>query len=122
MGRTYNLAGDQILTLDEYFASIAGVLGVKLAPRRIPADFFRQNARLWDGSKRKFDFGFNWVNYESAFDITALRKAGFGCLTDHDTGVARTLEWLDANRLIPQSSDQDMEDLIQKELQAERRR
>jgi len=116
MGRTYNLAGEEILTLDEYFASIARVLGVQLAARRIPADFFKENAHLWEGADRKFDFGFTWVNYESAFDITALQNTGFRCLTDHDTGVALTLEWLDTNHLIPESSDEDMEDLILKNL------
>ena len=116
MGRTYNLAGEQILTLDEYFASIARALGVQLVARRIPIDFFRENAHLWERSERKFDFGYNWVSYETAFDITALQSTGFRCLTDHDTGVALTLAWLDANHLIPQSSDKDMEDLILKEL------
>jgi len=116
IGRAYNLAGEEILTLDEYFASIARTLEVKLVARKIPADFFKENARLWENSERKFDFGFNWVNYESAFDTTALRNTGFECLTDHDTGIALTLEWLDSNHLIEQSSDEDMEDLILKEL------
>ena len=112
MGRVYNLAGEQILTLDEYFTSIARVLGVPLVARKLPGEFFKGNAHLWANRQRKFDFGFNWVRYESAFDITALRSTGFRCRTDHDTGVARTLEWLESQRLIPPSSDEDEEDLI----------
>ncbi len=112
MGCIYNLAGEQILTLDEYFASIARVLGVPFVARKFPADFFKDNAHLWAEWRRQFNFGANWVNYESAFDTSALQRSGFRCHTDHDTGVALTLEWLDANRLIPQSSDEDEEDMI----------
>jgi len=116
VGHIYNLAGDEILTLDEYFASIARVLGVPLVSKKLPAEFFQQNAHLWSGWRRKFDFGANWVNYESAFGTSALRSTGFRCHTDHDRGVALTLEWLDSNGLIPQSSDEDEEDLILREL------
>lgn len=112
MGRIYNLAGEKILTLDEYFSSIARVLGVPLVARKLRADFFKDNAHLWADRRRKFDFGFNWVRYESAFDVAALRDTGFRCLTDHDAGVALTLEWLDANSLIPPASDSDEEDVI----------
>jgi len=112
MGFIYNLAGEQILTLDEYFASIARVLGVPLVAHKLPANFFRDNAHLWAGRHRQFDFGANWVSYESAFDISALRRIGFRSHTDHDTGVALTLQWLDSNHLIPQSSDEDEEDVI----------
>ncbi len=112
MGRIYNLAGEQIFTLDEYFSSTARALGVSLVAHRLPADFFKDNAQLWADRRRKFDFGCNWVQYESAFDITALRDTGFRCHTDHDTGVTLTLEWLDSQGLIPPSSDGDEEDLI----------
>lgn len=116
VGRIYNLAGEQILTLDEYFSSFARVLGIPLVAHKLPADFFKDHAQLWDDWGRKFDFGFNWVHYESAFDIAALRDTGFRCLTDHDAGVAKTLEWLEAQDMIPPSSDEDEEDLILKQL------
>ena len=112
MGKIYNLAGDEILTLDEYFASIARALQVPLVARKIPHEFFRDNAKLWSDWRRKFDFGFNWVQYQSAFDVAALRQTGFRCQTDHDTGVALTMEWLDSNGLVDPSSDKDEEDLI----------
>lgn len=116
MGQIYNLAGEQILTLDEYFASIARALGVPLVARTLPGEFFKENAHLWAGWSRKFDFGFNWVRYESAFDVAALRDTGFRCLTDHDTGVALTMEWLDSKGLIPPSSDDDEEDRILRQI------
>jgi len=112
MGCIYNLAGEQILTLDEYFASIARVIGVPLVARKFPGKFFEDNAHLWAEWRRQFDFGADWVKYESAFDISALQRSGFRCLTDHATGVALTLEWLDSNHLIPQSSNEDEEDMI----------
>ena len=112
MGKIYNLSGDEILTLDEYFASMARVLGVPLVARRIPHQWFRDNAQLWSDWRRNFDFGYNWPHYESAFDITALRQTGFRCQTDHDTGVGLMMEWLDANGLVDPSSDKDEEDLI----------
>jgi len=112
VGQIFNLSGEQILTLDEYFSSIARVLGVPLVARKLPADFFRDHAQLWSDWERRFDFGFNWVHYESAFDVAALRATGFRCLTDHDAGVAKTLQWLEAGDMIPPSSDEDGEDLI----------
>ncbi len=112
MGKIYNLSGDEILTLDEYFASIARVLGVPLVARRIPHEWFRDNAQLWSDWRRNFDFGYNWPYYESAFDVTALRQTGFRCQTDHDSGVALMMEWLDSNGLVEPSSDKDEEDLI----------
>jgi nucleoside-diphosphate-sugar epimerase len=112
IGRTYNLAGEQILSLDEYFDSIARVLSVSLITEKLPGSFFRDNADLWKNSKRKFDFGAILIDFETAYDITALAGTGFQFHTDHDTGVARTLKWLDANGLIPQSSDKDEEDII----------
>lgn len=116
MGQIYNLSGEEILTLDEYFASMARALGVPLVARKVPVDFFRDNAHLWDGWGRKFGFAVTWPDYESAFDISALRRTGFRCHTDHDTGVALTVEWLDSNDLIPQSSDEDEEDMILEQL------
>ena len=118
MGRIYNLAGEQILTLDEYFESMSRVLNVPLAAQKLPASFFKDNAHLWADRPRKFDFGYNWVSYESAFEIAALREIGFACRTDHDAGVALTMEWLDSEGLIPTSSDNDEEDLILAHLQA----
>ena len=112
MGRIYNLSGDQILTLDEYFASIARAIGVPVVARRIPHEFFHNSAHLWSDWRRKFDFGYAWVRYESAFDTTALRRTGFQCATDHDSGVGLTMEWLDANGLVDPSSDEDEEDRI----------
>lgn len=112
MGRIYNLAGDQILTLGDYFTSIARVLGVPLVAQRIPHEFFRDCAEIWSDWRRRFDFGYNWVSYESAFDITTLRATGFQCETDHDTGVALTIQWLDSHGLIDPSSDENEEDLI----------
>ena len=112
VGQVYNLAGEEILTLDEYFASIARVLGVPVLARKLPQDFFRERAQLWSDLRRKFDFGYNWVSYESAFDIDALRRTGFRCETDHDAGVALTMRWLDAEGLIDSSTDEDEEDII----------
>jgi len=111
-GRVYNLAGAEILTLDEYFGSIARVLGVPLTARKLPDGFFRGNAALWAEWPRKFDFGWAWVNYESAFATAALEATGFRCEVDHDAGVAETLRWLEERELIPASSDDDEEDRI----------
>lgn len=112
MGQTYNLSGEEILTVDEYYESIARALGVPLVARKIPHEFFRDEAALWSTWKRKPDFGYTWVHYESAFDITALQNTGFRCDTDHDTGVTQMMEWLDKNSLIDLSSDADEEDRI----------
>ncbi len=116
MGQIYNLSGDQILTFDEYFSSIARVLGVALVAHKLPAELFKDKATLWANWRRKFDFGFNWVNYESAFDTSALQNTGFRCQTDHDTGVALTMQWLNENSLIELSSDDDEEDRILKDV------
>ena len=112
MGKIYNLAGEKILTMDEYFESIARVLGVPLNARKVPHEFFRDRAEQWAAWKRKFDCGYAWVHYESAFDITALRQTGFRCEIDHDPGVALTMEWLDKNDLVDASSDEDEEDRL----------
>ena len=58
------------------------------------------------------DFGYNWVKYESGFDITALGQTGFACETDHDAGVRLHIDWLDGNNLMQPSTDEDEEDLI----------
>ena len=112
MGRIYNLAGDQVLTLDEYFESIARVLGVPLVARKLDQAFFHDRASLWADWRRKFDFGYNLVHYQTAFGVAALRETGFRCLTDHDAGVALMMEWLDANGLVDPSSEDDEEDRI----------
>ena len=112
MGRIFNLAGDEILTLDEYFGSIARVLGVPVVARKFPGEFFRDRADVWSGRRRGFGFGYNWVSYESAFVTTALGETGFGCLTDHDAGIGLMMEWLDANDLIDPSTDEDEENLV----------
>ncbi len=115
-GEIYNLSGEEILTLNEYFASIARVLGVPLLARNVDHEFFKDHAPLWADSKRKFDFGFNWINYQSAFDIEKLQQTGFKHLTDHDAGVALSMQWLEENNLIAPSSDHDGEDLILNQL------
>ena len=112
MGQMINLSGDQILTLDEYYESLARVLGVPLVASNIPHEWFRDHKELWSQWDRNFDFGFNWVHYESAFDVSALQAIGFRCQTDHDAGVALMMEWLDAKNLVAPSSDQDEEDRI----------
>ena len=111
-GKCYNMAGDEVLTLDEYFASIARALGVELVAEHIPNDWFRDNEDLWADWARKFTFGYNWVEYESGFDITALRQAGFVCETDHDTSIRLHADWLDSNNLMQNSTDEDEEDRI----------
>ena len=112
MGKIFNLAGPQILTLDEYFESIARVLDVPLVAVRVPHTFFKERVDLWADAKRKFDFGFNWVHYQTAFSTTALEATGFQCPTDHDAGIALTMQWLDAENLIDASSDGDGEEKI----------
>ena len=111
-GNCYNLAGDEIMTLDEYFGSIARVLGVELVAKHIPKEWFRDNEDMWADWNRNFTFGHNWVLYESAFDISALRETGFTFETDHDTSVARHAEWLDANNLRQRSTGDDDEELV----------
>ena len=49
------------------------------------------------------------MRYESAFDATTLRQAGFHCAADHDTGVGLTMEWLDSNGLVDPSRDEEGE-------------
>jgi len=112
IGRIYNLAGDEILSTDAYFASIARVLGVPPVVRKIPHGWFKEHASLWADWRRKFDFGYNWVHYQSAFDVTALRETGFRCRTDHDAGTALMMDWLDAKGLIDPSGDADEEERI----------
>jgi len=114
IGRIFNLAGEQVLSLDEYFASIARALGKPLVARHIPAAWFEANFHIWADRNRRFDFAPVWCRYESAFDVTALQATGFQCRTDHDRGVAMTVVWLDEHRLIPPSSDNDLEDIVLK--------
>ena len=121
MGRSFNLAGNEILTLNDYFASLARVLAVPLVARNMPASFFGEHADLWKNQSRQFNFGATWVQYESAFDISALKSTGFVNQTDHDAGAALTLEWLDAMGLIPASSDLDGEDVLLKQSDVLRR-
>jgi len=112
MGRTYNLASDEILSHNEYHESIARVLGVPLVAVNILGSWFEDKAYLWEGEKRNLAFAASWYKYESGFDVSALRSTGFRCLVDHDTGVAKTVEWLDKNNMIPASSDDDIEDRV----------
>ena len=116
MGKIYNLSGDQILTLNEYFESIARVLDVPLIARRVPHEFFRDEKQLWANWRRNFDFGYNWVHYESAFDVSALRATGFQCQADHGASITMMMEWLDANDRVDKSSDDDEEDRVIKYL------
>ena len=111
-GRNFNLAGDEILTLNGYFASIARALEVPLVARHVDHHFFRNHQALWQPWPRKFDFGYPWTVYESGFDVAALRATGFRCQVDHDTGVAKFAAWLDQAGLAEVSSDDDGEDRI----------
>jgi len=112
LGRVFNLAGDKILTLNEYFASIARALEVPLIARHVDHHFFRDQVSLWEDWDRKFDFGFNWNHYESAFDVAALHATGFRCRTDHDTGVAEFAAHLKASDGAVLSSNDDEENRI----------
>ena len=114
MGRIYNLAGDEILSHNEYFESIARALNVPLVAYNIPGSWFEGKQYIWDGQARRFDFAATWEKYESGFDVSALRAAGFRCKVNHDEGAAATIEWLDRECLIPSSSDNDVEDQILK--------
>lgn len=113
-GQLVNLSGPKILTLDEYYESVARVLGVPLVAEQIPNEWFRDNSELWSNWRRNFDLGYNWVLYESAFDVSKLQQLGFQCETDHDAGVALTIQWLDAKGLVDESNDEDEEDQILK--------
>lgn len=117
-GRIFNLSGDEILSLDEYFESIARALGTPLVARHVPVEWFDANHHLWAGLERNFDFAPIWCRYESAFDVSALRATGFRCRTDHDTGIAITIAWLDEKELIPPSSDEDLEDIVIRHLES----
>lgn len=111
-GRCFNLAGDKVLSHDEYFGSIARVLGVPLVAEHIPGTWFEQHGELWAGQKRNFTFAGVWHRYESAFDVQSLRATGFRCRTNHDQGVAANVAWLDQHRKIPVSTDNDLEDQV----------
>ena len=108
----YNLAGDKILSHNEYHESIARVMGVPLIAENIPGSWFEDKAYLWEGQERRLDFAAIWDKYETGFDVSALRSTGFRCKVDHDSGVAATVEWLDRKGLIPPSSDDDIEDRV----------
>ena len=110
MGRCFNLAGDEALSHDDYFASIARVLGVPLNAERIPGEWFERHTNLWAGRARSFTGACTWHRYESAFNVQALRTTGFCCRTNHDQGVAANIAWLDERGMIPASSDTDLED------------
>ena len=114
IGRIFNLAGPEVLSLDQYFASIARALDKPLVADHIPAEWLEANGHLWAHQDRKFDFASVWCGYESAFDVTVLRATGFRCQTGHDRGVAATTTWLDEQRMIPSSSDDDLEDIVQR--------
>ena len=116
VGRILNLAGDEVLSLDEYFESIARALGKPLVARHVPTAWFEENVHLWAGQKRGFDFGATWCKYESAFDVKALKATGFQFKTNHDKGVENTIAWLDQRGMIPESSDDDLEDKVLKSI------
>lgn len=113
VGRIFNLAGNEVLSLNEYFASIARTLGSPLMAYHIPVAWFEANQHLWSGKKRKFDFAATWCRYETAFNVTALRNTGFKCRVDHDRGIAATVAWLDEHGMIPSFSDHDLEDSVE---------
>ena len=112
LGRIFNLAGDEILSLDDYFASIARALGEPLVAAHVPIAWLDANSDLWAERKRKFTFAPIWCRYESAFDIGALKSTGIQFLTAHDPGAALNIAWLDAHGMIPPSSDTDLEQAI----------
>lgn len=120
LGRVFNLAGDEILTHDEYFQSIARVLGVPLIAEHIPGEWFETRDHLWEGKPRGFGFSGVWYKYETGFDTTKLASVGFKCKTRHDEGVAKNIAWLDEQGMIPESSDHDLEDLTIAEWKAGR--
>jgi|GEM_PF-1629075 len=109
-GKCFNLAGEEVLPHDDYFASFARAIGVPLVAEHIPGEWFEANASRWSDLKRNFDFAAVWHRYECAFNVIALKSLGFKCKTCHDAGVAKTVKWLDERQLIPQSSDHDLED------------
>ncbi len=115
VGRVYNLAGDEVLTLNEYFSSIGRVLERPVVATQVPVDWFAGNRHLWEGRKRNFDFAPIWCEYEGAFDVRALHETGFRWETDHDSGVAATINWLKGKQMIPTSSNEDLEDIVGRE-------
>ena len=120
-GRVFNLAGNEILSFDEYFASIAKGLDSTLNSYHIPPEWFDTHADMWADKKRNFNFAPVWCRYESAFDITALYNTGFRNQSNHDAGVAATIAWLDEKGMIDKSSDHDLEDIVVSEYMREHR-
>ncbi len=112
LGRGFNLGGDELLSHDEYFASIARVLGVPLVAEHVPGAWFESHGHLWKGQKRNFDFAGVWHHYECAFDVSSLKASGFRCRTGHDQGVAANIAWLEEKGMIPRSTDEDLEDVV----------
>ena len=112
IGHIYNLSGEQVLSVNEYFESIAKVLGKSLIAEHIPTDWLKTQDHLWAEQARKFDFAITWPKYPSAFDVTALQATGFKCRTNHEQAAAATITWLDKEQLIPKSSDNDLEDIL----------
>lgn len=111
-GRIFNLAGENILSFDEYFGSVARGLDCPLHTHYIQSEWFDAHEDIWANRQRNFKFAPIWCRYESAFDVTALFDTGFRCQTNHDQGVAATIAWLNKNAMIPPSSDHDLEDIV----------
>jgi nucleoside-diphosphate-sugar epimerase len=111
-GRCFNLASDEILTHDEYFASVARVLNVPLIAEHIPGEWFEVHASQWKDLPRNFNFAAVWHRYEGGFDVSMLRETGFRFQTNHDDGVRANIDWLDQQGMIPHSADDDLEEHV----------
>ncbi|KIH75863.1 Nucleoside-diphosphate-sugar epimerase [Geoalkalibacter ferrihydriticus] len=98
---TFNIAGPELLTIDQYVDTIADLLGVKLWPLRLPTPLFHAAAPLLAWSARRSGktplFTRSQVDFLTCDHGTCIRHIqamlGFEPQVAFREGMARTLAW-----------------------------
>ncbi len=107
-GQAYHVTGEEWLTWDRYFGTIAEVMGVPL-PRlvHIPCEVLYAMA-----PDRLADVVENY-QFNNIFDNQAARiDLDFRCNIKFTDGVRQTIDWLEKNQRIQNSDEEPLNDAI----------
>ncbi len=108
LGQIYNITGDEWMTWDELHCQTALVVGGTFQPVHIPADVLYKAAPSMAGGTWEI---FAWP---SVFDNSKLKRDTdyTGQTISFQDGLRRTLQWLEANGKLKDSTDGDYEDQL----------
>ncbi len=100
-GQTFNIAGPELVTADEFVDTIAKVLGVQCPPLRLPASVFMAVAEIFEWIARRSakqplftKSQVEFLSEDHATDISKINETlGFVPRTTFIDGMRATLRW-----------------------------